>query len=202
MSDVTPTDSVPPEPESDSPAALREAAKRGDKAVRRADQLEAENQLLRAGIDPKSDNPLTQMFARDVLARKGELDVDAIKAEAQGLGVLKSAETTPTPDAIDPGEAAQGDVRQAITGGETAIVGDDGDDHQDQHPMTKTYNDYRDRLAGGQARDVGQAQAMNDVIASADDPRMQWDGFTEDEIRTGDTSRLNQAGSRPRRIDG
>jgi len=106
--DETETDDVTETPDSDqSPAALREAAKRGTKARQEADSLKRENAFLKAGINP--DDPRLGYFVRGY---DGELKTDVIREAAVAAGFIQA----------DPGQQEQAAVQQQQAGAQERIM--------------------------------------------------------------------------------
>ena len=93
-----------------TPAELREAAKRGNKAKQEAEALKRENAFLRAGIDPED-----QRLGYFVRGYNGDLDPAQIKQAAVDAGFLTVPQQQEDP-AVAQARQGQAAVMQAASG--------------------------------------------------------------------------------------
>jgi hypothetical protein len=98
------------EDERQTPAELREAAKRGAKAKAEADALKRENAFLRAGIDP--DDTRLRYFVKGY---EGDLDPTVIRAAAVEAGFIQPPQQ-PSDPAADQAREGQTRVQAASSG--------------------------------------------------------------------------------------
>lgn len=108
----------------DEPSELRKAADRGRQAVAEAEALKRENAFLRAGIDIEA--PEAKYFYKGY---EGELTADAIKAEAETLGLFKTREPASTETAT-PEEREQTEIRAGLATGSNAVGSPPDEDPQ------------------------------------------------------------------------
>ena len=100
---------------------LRRAADEGKAARAENDSLKRELAMAKAGID--TDTKLGKMFARSY---DGELDIEAIRAEAREVGAIEGPAPTPTETAT-PEEREQTDLRANLASGTVATGTPDED---------------------------------------------------------------------------
>jgi ribosomal protein L12E/L44/L45/RPP1/RPP2 len=93
-----------------TPAELREAVKRGNRAKAEAETLRRENVFLRAGIDP--DDTRLRYFVKGY---DGELEPDAIRTAAVEAGFVQAPQQ-PVDAAVQQAQAGQAAVVAAATG--------------------------------------------------------------------------------------
>lgn len=172
-----------PERDDDPPAIrqMRDALKREQARASQAEanaasnaELARENAFLKAGVDLES--PVGKMFTR---AYDGELDADAIKAEAAQVGALldRSDQPTTTPGAtsVTPDDIRQTQERQALAndGVPPGLV----DDGSDVDPLDEGYRRYHERLAAGARREDAAAEVIDRIIdaAARGDERVLYD---------------------------
>jgi len=102
--------------------ALERDAKLTREATARAETAERELAMMRAGLDLST--PAAQFFAQHY---SGELDADAVRAEAARLGLIVSTDTpapTPTPEPVtEQPVTTLTDVRDLISTGATGDTG-------------------------------------------------------------------------------
>ncbi len=142
----------------ETPEQLREAAERGRKALR-------ENAFLKAGINP--DDAKMKYFVK---AYDGELDPEAIKAEATEAGLLGA----PAPAAEEP-PSDEPPARRAPTDEETqfdamAEVGAEGAPAatQTEEDLLKVgWEKYAERRTNGSRREEASAEVITRIIGGA-----------------------------------
>lgn len=102
--------------EPDHIRSLREKAKQADQLQSQQSALERKVAILEAGIN--TSTPLGAMFLKSY---EGELDAEAIRAEAAKVGLV-AGQPDPDPQPGEPGtaEAEYADARRRLTQGETA----------------------------------------------------------------------------------
>lgn len=110
MADNDPTDQEP----QDNIKDLRKAADEGRVAKAEAETLKRQLAFAKAGVD--TDSKVGAMLFK---AYDGELDVEAIKAEAAEVGAIK-VEAPPATEPVTPAEREQTDVRTALATGSVA----------------------------------------------------------------------------------
>lgn len=152
----------------------REDIRKLEKSGAKASELETEKAamarelaFLKAGVDTESKVGKLLMKGWE-----GELDVEAIKAEASEIGAL-SANATPTPVEVDDGEAESSDERSSLGAGANADQFRTGD----PDPQEEAVKAGRKAMAGGATEEDSLGVAF-DVIAragAAGDKRAIWD---------------------------
>lgn len=120
MADNDPQDQEP----HDEPSELRKAADRGRAAQAEAEALRRELAFAKAGID--TDSKAGKMLLKSY---EGELTVEAIKAEAEEIGLFKPQEPASTETAT-PEEREQTDIRAGLATGATAAGSPPDEDPQ------------------------------------------------------------------------
>lgn len=163
--------------------ALREAAKRGESAAKRADEAERKLALVEAGVDTKS--PVGKLFTE---AYKGPLDEDSIKAAwselAQPAGSTPPppAEPAPTPPTPTPTDLEETEARRLLT---SAGAGDTPNETPPPDPIESGYEEFHQRMKDGDTRIKASGSVFGALFkaASEGDDRATWSGWTEEQIR-------------------
>jgi hypothetical protein len=133
-------------------AGLREAARLGKEAQARADQLARENLFLRAGVD--LDNKVGQMLFK---TWEGDT-IDALKAEANELGVIAG----PRP-AYSPEETSQQQFRQTMTGPPPAMT----PPAEAPHPTETAVSQFHADRKKGVPMETAQLAAFDRIFSAA-----------------------------------
>lgn len=146
---------------------LREAAERGRVAEAKAEALQRENLAIRAGID--IDSRLGKMFLENY---KGELTVDAVKADALDLGILKTA--APDTTAADEDADMQRQRQQMSGGRATGAAGNEFSDTP--NPYDTGYAEFHELMSKGVSRDRAGLALFDRVFAAGvkGDPRVRF----------------------------
>lgn len=110
-----------PDDQGDEPSELRKAADRGKAAQAEAEALKRELAFAKAGID--TDTKAGKMLLRSY---EGELTPDAIKAEAEEIGLFKPPPAAATETAT-PEEREQTDLRAGLATSSTVEAAPDED---------------------------------------------------------------------------
>jgi hypothetical protein len=111
-------DTDPQDQDHDEPSELRKAADRGRAAQAEAEALKRELAFAKAGID--TDSKAGKMLLKSY---EGELTPEAIKAEAEEIGLFKPQTAVASTETATPEEREQTDIRTglatapAVTGG-------------------------------------------------------------------------------------
>jgi hypothetical protein len=160
---------------------LREAAKRGEAATKRADEAERRLALVEAGVDTKS--PVGKLFTE---AYKGPLTEDAIKeawgelvpANAVAPAPLEEAPAAPAPTTQ---QLEETDARRTLTAGG---AGDHVNEQPDPDPVAAGYEEFHERMKGGARREQAAGSVFGSLMQSAmkGDERAIWTGWTQDEL--------------------
>lgn len=140
-----------------TPAELREAAKRGNQAQAELEAAKRENAMLRAGVD--LDSAAGKYF---LAGYDGELDSDAIKAEATKIPGLIRAATDP----------------------EANTEGDEGDEGQTEQPPARRQPTAEELERDQMNRDVG-AEAAGATPPGSPDPYDEGYAAFETALKTG-----------------
>lgn len=139
----------------DNIANLRKAADEGKAARQEAEALKRELAFTRAGIDTSSK--LGQMFSKSY---DGELDIEAIKAEATEIGAIKAA-TPPEPEkpAVDENETKE---RQDLA----SNSGTPGSPPE-VNPYQAGLKNFEEMIANGSSRENAAGSAYFEIIKAA-----------------------------------
>lgn len=111
-----------PDVQDDEPSELRKAADRGRAAQAEAEALKRELAFAKAGID--TDTKAGKMLLRSY---EGELTADAIKAEAEEIGLFKPQQTAPVTETATAEEREQTELRAGLATGSAATATPDED---------------------------------------------------------------------------
>jgi len=147
---------TPPE-EGEGIKKLREKAEQGSAAIDENARLKREMAFMRAGIDTSS-KPAQALIA----SYDGELDADAIKAEAADWGLIKG-EAPPVKqyDENSP-ERQQQEIREQTSGQPAPVP-----PPPEVNGMDKAISGYHDNRKKGMGAETAQVQAFGEVIRAA-----------------------------------
>lgn len=134
------------ETDEDNIASLREAAKRGKASAAEAEQLRRELAFRDAGL--KTDHPVYKLFTE---AYKGNLDVEAIRAEAAVVGVYEAPDTSTDTELTDE-ERAEAELREQMSGGTPGANGAGQTPHPKDHLLEQFHEDRKGGLPDEMAR--------------------------------------------------
>lgn len=158
------TENTQMEQDESSLAGLREAARRGNAAAAENEALRRSVLFLRAGVDPESKigNMLFKTWEGD--------DVEALKAEAMELGLLRSAASEKDEaDAQAAAVRAAEDARRAQAADLTGNGIPAGADatHTTPHPIDSALTGYHDAISHGADISVARQDAVARVLGAA-----------------------------------
>jgi hypothetical protein len=160
---------------------LREAAKRGETAAKERDEAVRKLALVEAGVDTKS--PVGKLFTE---AYKGALTEEAIQAAWSELApAANPGNPAPPPDPEGPSPSAadleETEARRLLTSNGASDV---PRETPPPDPVAAGYEEYRERLAGGEGRDVASGSVFAHLIdaANSGDERAIWTGWTREDI--------------------
>lgn len=132
---------------------LRRAADEGRAAKAEAAKLQRELAFAKAGVD--TDSKLGQMLFKTY---EGDLDVEAIKAEAAEIGIGQPA---PTPPAEDPAERAQTRER-------SNLASEVGTPHSHEaNPYTLAESAFKEAKRNGDPTDIAFGAALAHIFEAA-----------------------------------
>jgi hypothetical protein len=145
---------------------LREAADRGRKVTQENDALKREMAFMKAGID--TDSKAGQLLFK---AYDGDLSMDAIRTEADELGLFKSFEASaPTAEQASVEDRRATTERQALA--ETSIP----PGTQTESPYDAGHRQFQEMIADGRPKDDSAARFVHTVLEAASganpDPRV------------------------------
>ena len=132
---------------------LREAAERGRKATQELEEMRREVAFLKAGVD--LDSKAGQLLLK---AYDGELDKDAIRAEADEIGALTSG-FTPVEDT---GSDEQASEERAALANEAVPP-----EATTENPYDQGHKEYREMVAAGRPTEDAAATFVRTVIDAA-----------------------------------
>lgn len=136
---------------------LREAADRGRKAAQENDALKREMAFLKAGVDTETKAGQLLFKAYD-----GELDTEAIKQEADELGLFKSSENPePAPEAV-PTEDRQATTERQALADSSVPVGT-----QTENPYDAGHREFQEMIAAGRPTEDSAARFVHTVLEAA-----------------------------------
>lgn len=136
---------------------LRRAADEGRRAAAEAAAAKRELAFLRAGVDV--DSPIGKLLIKSY---EGELDVEAIKAEAVAVGAVKAPET---PAASDPGLSAE-EMEQTRLRNDLASNSGTPSNHE-ANPYDQALEAYRRAQQEGVPMEQRAAAALAPVFEAA-----------------------------------
>lgn len=144
---------------------IRDLEEKADKVPDLQEQLEdqqRENAFLKAGIDP--EDPKAKYF---VAGYDGELETEAIQAEAETIGLVGDGqpETTDEDAASEPTE----DERRAHEVAAEAAHDAPGDEPADEHPHVRAEQAAKDVLQNGGSRESSIAAGVHEIFDAATD---------------------------------
>jgi hypothetical protein len=151
------SDEQTPVEEGEGIKKLREKAEQGSAAIDENARLKREMAFMRAGIDTTS-KPAQALIA----SYSGELDPDAIKAEAAEWGLVKG-EAPPVQqyDENSP-ERQQQEIREQTSGQPAPVL-----PPPEVNGMDKAISGYHENRTKGMADEAAQVQAFGEVIRAA-----------------------------------
>lgn len=169
MSEQTSQNETTEENDSTSIPELREAAKKGREATKKAADLERENAFLKAGID--TEDPKFKYFAKGY---EGELTADAIKAEAEAAGFTAEPQTqTSTTENGGEGSEDEGNeeehvseedreaerIANAVRSGANAPG-----EKPEVDPMNEGFSKFHERVAEGDRRQDASSEVIGRIL--------------------------------------
>lgn len=185
MTQVTPENDAPPEgsPPPD-PEHLEKSRRERAAEEARVRGLELTNLMLRAGLDPESqEQPMNKLFFEGY---KGDLTTEAVVEAAKSYGLIKLPDA-PTGEVTDPVERQQTADRQTAATGNIPDGGTPSPDPRDQ-----AVKEGLAVMEAGGSQEAAMGAAFDRIAAAgygsvADgrkpDPRAQWDPSREDPRR-------------------
>ncbi len=138
---------------------LREANKRLTEQVKAGEAATRTLAFRDAGID--TTKGVGVMFAEHY---KGELTVEAIKADAPNWGISIAESTPPAADPDAARRAAEEDHQRRLHNDGGAE--NDPEMHEGE-PIVRILNTYDEMVAGGLSREKARAHAMSEVLGDA-----------------------------------
>jgi len=175
------TETPPPEAEAAEQSRREKAA--ADKAARDRD---LENIMLRAGLDPLSeDAPMNKLFFEGY---KGEMTSEAVVAAAKGYGLIKEP-SAPTGDITDPNERQQTQQRQDVQTG-----GPPGNEPPSEDPRVVAIKVGEAAMANGATEEMAMGAAFDHIAAAGF-------GSAEDNRAPDRRAQFNPGEADPRRPD-
>lgn len=133
---------------------MRERIKQLEKESKDSSTLRKENALLKAGID--TNTPVGKMFAK---AYDGELDVEAIKAAAAEVGLVKADATTETDATVETDSSTA--ERSSLASG---AMPDDG---KGADPKASAIKEAQDALQSGASFEVAAGSFVGRLAQAA-----------------------------------
>ena len=131
---------------------LRDAAERGRKATQELDDVRREMAFLKAGVDTESKTGQLLFKAYD-----GELETEAIQAEAQELGILKAQPS----ESADDADRETGRQRQELVSDNVPP------DNQSESPYDVGHREFQEMVAAGRPKEDAAARFVHTVLDAA-----------------------------------
>jgi len=142
--------------EGDNLAGLRKAADEGKAARAELEAMKRQMAFVKAGVD--IDTKLGQMLLKTY---DGELDTEAIKAEATEVGAIKSAVAPPEPEGpvVDENETRERQDLASNAGTPSSLESAD--------PHTAALRNFEESRANGRTREDSAGAAYFEIIKAA-----------------------------------
>lgn len=162
------TDAPNPDDPSNALRNARRAAKGKAKAERERDEAKRELAFLKAGVD--TSTPIGNLLMRNY---EGDLNPEAIKAEAVAVGALKveAAEQPPPANSDAPAPSNEPEVtdeERALTAERQSLAGNaPADQLPPASPYATAIKHGRERIAEGESEDRAIAAAIGDLATAA-----------------------------------
>ena len=131
---------------------LRDAAERGRKATQELEDVRREMAFLKAGVDTESKTGQLLFKAYD-----GELETEAIQAEAQELGILKAQPS----ESADDADRETGRQRQELVSDSVPP------DNQSESPYDIGHREFQEMVAAGRPKEDAAARFVHTVLEAA-----------------------------------
>ena len=142
--------------EGDNLANLRKAADEGKAARAELEQMKRQMAFVKAGVD--IDTKLGQMLLKTY---DGELDTEAIKAEATEVGAIKTAVATPEPEGpvVDGNETRERQDLASNAGSPSTL--------DEANPMDVAMKNFETSRGNGLTREDAAGSAYFEILKAA-----------------------------------